>query len=64
VRPGSGARAYVLQRKVGSAWRPVGGTAHTGAGGTFLRTVTLPRGTSVRLLASSVGWASPALALS
>jgi hypothetical protein len=64
VRRGSGARAYVLQRKVGSAWRPVGGTAHTGAGGTFLRTVTLPRGTSVRLLAPSVGWASPALALS
>jgi hypothetical protein len=64
VRPGSGARAYVLQRAVGSAWQAVGGTAKTGNGGTFLRTVTLPRGTRVRLSAPSVGWASPTLTLS
>ena len=31
----------------------------TGPGGTFIRTVTLPRGTRVRLWAPSVGWASP-----
>ena len=33
-------------------------------GGTFTRTVALPRGTRVRLWAPSIGWASPALALS
>ena len=31
---------------------------------TFTRTVTLPRGTRVRIFAPSVGWASPALTLS
>jgi hypothetical protein len=36
----------------------------TGSGGTFTRTVALPRGTRVRLWAPSVGWASPALTLS
>jgi hypothetical protein len=64
VRPGSGARSYVLQKQVGSAWRVVGSTARTGAGGSFTRTVTLPPGTRVRLFAPSVGWASPALSLS
>jgi hypothetical protein len=64
VRPGSGPRDYVLQRAVGSAWHAVGGTLQTGVGGTFLRTVALPRGTRVRLLAPAVGWSSPALTLS
>jgi hypothetical protein len=64
VRPGSGPRSYVLQRAAGSAWRAVGGTASTGSGGTFIRTVALPRGTRVRLWAPSVGWSSPALTLS
>jgi hypothetical protein len=64
VRPGAGRRAYVLQRASGGAWRSVGGTAHTGAGGTFVRTVALPAGTPVRLYAPSIGWSSPALVLS
>jgi hypothetical protein len=64
VRPGAGRRAYALQRDVGSSWRVVGGTARTGAGGTFTRTVALPRGTRVRLWAPSIGWASPPLTLS
>jgi hypothetical protein len=64
VRPGAGRRAYVLQRATGSGWRPLGGTAQTGAGGTFTRTLTLPAGTRVRLVAPAVGWASPPLKLS
>jgi hypothetical protein len=64
VRPGSGRRAYVLQRAVGNGWRAVGGTAQTDAGGTFNRTVALPIGTRVRIWAPAIGWASPALSLS
>jgi hypothetical protein len=64
VRPGSGRRPYVLQRSVGRAWRPIGGTARTSAGGSFTRVVTLPRGASVRILAPRVGWASPPLRVS
>jgi hypothetical protein len=64
VRPGTGRRPYVIQRPVGNAWRAVGGAAHTGASGTFARTVALPRGSRVRLWAPSIGWASPALTLS
>jgi len=64
VRPGSGRRSYVLQRAVGGSWRALGGTASTGAGGTFTRTVTLPRGTRLRLWAPAVGWAGQPLTLS
>jgi hypothetical protein len=64
VRPGSGPRAYVVQRSSRGSWRAVGSTAHTGAGGTFTRSVTLPRGTRVRLFAPAIGWASPAITLS
>jgi hypothetical protein len=64
VRPGAGPRAYVIQRAVGGAWRAVGGTAQTGAGGTFTRSVTLAPGARVRLWAPSIGWASPPLTLS
>jgi hypothetical protein len=64
VRPGAGRRSYIIQRAVGSAWRAVGATAQTDAGGTFTRTVTLPPGSRVRLWAPGVGWASPALPLS
>jgi hypothetical protein len=64
VRPGSGRRSYVIQRASGGAWRPVGGTLKTGVGGTFVRTLTLPRGTRLRLSAPSVGWTSPAITLS
>ena len=64
VRPGAGRRAYVLQHAVGNSWRAVGGTAQTDSGGTFSRTVALPRGARVRLWSLVAGWASPALTLS
>lgn len=64
VRPGTGRRSYLVQRAAGGSWHTVGGTARTGVRGTFLRMVTLPRGTRVRLYAPAVGWASPAVTLS
>ena len=64
VRPGSGRRAYVLQRAVGGAWRAVGGTVRTDASGTLRRTVALPPGTRVRISAPSLGFSSPPLTLS
>jgi hypothetical protein len=63
VRPGSGARAYVLQRYARGAWVPLGGTARTDAGGTFARTAVLPRGARVRIWSPAAGYASPALTL-
>ncbi len=64
VRPGSGRRAYLLQRAVGSSWRAIGGTFHTGANGAFSRSVSLPVGSRVRIFAPTVGWTSPALTVS
>jgi hypothetical protein len=64
VRPGTGRRAYVLQRSAGTGWRTIAGTAHTAADGTFTRNVALPPGSRVRLSAPSVGWTSPTLAVS
>ncbi|HZS24151.1 MAG TPA: hypothetical protein VFA30_04100 [Gaiellaceae bacterium] len=64
VRPGRGRRPYVLQRATGGRWSAVGGTQHTGVGGTFERTLALPPGTRVRIWAPDIGWASPPLALS
>ena len=63
VRPGSGRRAYVLQRAVGSRWQSVGAQARTSARGVFTRTVALPRGTSVRISSPALGWTSPPLRL-
>jgi hypothetical protein len=64
VRPGSGPRVYAIQRASGGRWVTVGGTARTGPGGTFLRTLTLPRGTRVRLWTPTVSSPSPPLTLS
>ena len=64
VRPGSGARAYAIQRATAGGWVTIGGTKQTGRGGTFVRTLTLPAGARVRLWAPSIGWASPPLKLS
>jgi hypothetical protein len=64
VRPGSGARVYRIQRATGAGWVTVGGTARTGPGGTFRRTLTLPRGARVRLFAPTVSSPSPSLTLS
>jgi hypothetical protein len=63
VRPGSGARQYVLQRAVGGGWRAVGATSKTARNGAFLRSIALPPGARVRIYAPTVGWASPALVL-
>ena len=64
VRPGSGRRAYALQRAVAGRWSAVGGTGRTDANGTFTRTVALPPGSRVRIWAPTPGWASPPLTLS
>ena len=64
VRPGGGHRAYVLQRAVGGRWRAFGGRRTTAANGAFTRTVSVPAGTRVRLVAPAVGWSSPPLLIS
>jgi hypothetical protein len=61
VRPGSGARAYVLQRFADGTWIPLGATSRTDAGGTFVRTAALPRGARVCVRSPAAGYASPAL---
>ncbi|HET9939390.1 MAG TPA: hypothetical protein VFQ28_11390 [Gaiella sp.] len=48
VRPGTGARPYVLQRRVGTTWRSLGGGTTTGRGH-FTRTVRAEPGTRLRL---------------
>jgi hypothetical protein len=63
VRPGSGARAYVLQVRKGAAWRSVA-TGRTGASGAFARTITAAPGTRVRLWSPALGYASPGLTIS
>jgi hypothetical protein len=64
VRPGTGRRVYAIQRATTAGWKTVGGTARTGPGGTFLRTLALPRGARIRLWAPTVASPSPALAVS
>ena len=49
VRPGSGRQAYVLQRLVGDAWVAIGGTRMTSTRGYFRRTVTAPKGSTLRI---------------
>ncbi len=63
VRPGSGRRPYRLQRYSGG-WRSVGGTMRTDASGTLRLTVTLARGTRVRIWSPQTEHASPALTIS
>ena len=50
VRAGQGARGYVLQRRVGGRWVPLGGPGQTSARGYFTRTVRADRGAQLRLL--------------
>ena len=52
IRPGSGARAYRLQRLTGSGWVTVGGVRHTGTNGTLQRVVQAGVGVRLRLLAA------------
>jgi hypothetical protein len=61
VRPGSGRRAYVIQRWNGNRWVSVGGTKRTGAGGTFTTAVSAPRGAKLRLNSPGLAYASPTL---
>jgi hypothetical protein len=63
VRPGSGARAYLLQRAAGNAWRTVGGARRTTRSGAFTASVTLPPGARVRLFAPAIGWSGEPVTL-
>jgi hypothetical protein len=63
VRPGSGRRAYMLQRWTGHRWVNIGTMKHTGSGGTFRTVAQLHEGTKVRLRAPSVGYSSPTLVI-
>jgi hypothetical protein len=63
VRPGAGARAYVLQVRRSGSWRTLA-TGRTTSSGAFTRTISAPRGAQVRLWAPSLGYASPTLKLS
>ncbi|HET9243792.1 MAG TPA: hypothetical protein VFN99_10120 [Gaiella sp.] len=61
VRPGNGARRYVLQRRTDNGWRPVGSGARTSARGYFTRTVQAGKGTRLRLFDPVTRRSSPAL---
>ena len=61
VRPGTGARRYLLQRRVDGRWTPVGGTGTTSTRGYFTRTVRADKGTQLRLFDPSSRRASPTL---
>jgi hypothetical protein len=64
VRPGSGRRPYAIQHLTGGRWVTVGGVAHTGATGSFERTLALPAGARVRLWSPVAGYTSPVLTVS
>ncbi|MBA2295595.1 MAG: cellulase family glycosylhydrolase [Actinobacteria bacterium] len=61
VRVGKGARPYVLQRRVGAAWRAVGSGGRTTARGFFTLTVRVEKGAQLRLLDPVTRRSSPAL---
>jgi hypothetical protein len=61
VRPGVGARPYVLQRLVGEGWAAVGSGATTTARGYLTRTVRADKGARLRLYDPVTQRASPAL---
>lgn len=63
IRPGSGARQYVLQQSSGGRWVAVGAVQRTGGGGSFRRVVALAAGTRVRIFAPQLHLASPPLTL-
>jgi hypothetical protein len=54
VRPGTGARRYLLQRHVDGSWKTMGGGSTTAAG-YFTRTVRAGAGTIVRLFDPATG---------
>jgi hypothetical protein len=61
VRPGTGSRAYVLQRRSGRRWLRVGGAGETNARGFFTRTVRAAKGTQLRLYDPETRRSSPTL---
>jgi hypothetical protein len=63
VRPGSGQRAYVLQRRSGQEWTAVGGTRTTDSTGTFELTIRGRPGERLRVASPGVGYTSPTLAI-
>jgi hypothetical protein len=61
VRPGSGARPYVLQRLVADRWRAVGSGMRTTTRGYLTRTVRAEKGTRLRLYDPATRRTSPAI---
>ncbi len=61
VRPGTGARSYVLQRRVDGRWSALGGPGTTSTRGYFTRTVRADKGTQLRLFDPASRRASPTL---
>jgi hypothetical protein len=61
VRLGSGARAFVLERRTDGGWVRVGSAGRTGAGGFFRRTVSAVAGTQLRLRDPATGTVTPTL---
>jgi hypothetical protein len=61
IRPGTGARPYVLQRLVGENWAAVGSGATTTARGYITRTVRADKGARLRLYDPATKRSSPAL---
>jgi hypothetical protein len=61
VRPGTGARPYVLQRLAGVQWKAVGSGARTTTRGYVTRTLRADKGTRLRLYDPATKRASPAL---
>lgn len=61
VRPGSGSRAYVLQRRAGAGWARVGSAGLTTARGYFTQTIRAGRGAQLRLYDPATRRASPTL---
>ena len=61
VRPGAGARRYILQRYTGTGWRSVGAAGRTNARGYFTRTVRADAGAQLRLFDPATRRASPTL---
>jgi hypothetical protein len=64
VRPGTGARRYLLQRRVGASWRTTGGPGTTTARGYLTRTVRAGPGVQLRLYDPATRRASPVLVIS
>ncbi len=61
VRPGTGARRYVLQRRVEGRWSTVGGPGTTSTRGYLTRTVRADKGSQLRLFDPESRRASPTL---